>query len=124
MIGVMKNQTVSKAALIEAIADYLREELADGENIGATLKFSYLEGGAVLIDGKVKPCTVSTDDLAADCTVTLSLDTHVAMLCFLLDRAVAFRQGQMTIAGDIAVALRLAPLVSKPFHPPGEETRP
>ena len=120
----MKNQTVSNAALVEAIADYLREELADGDGIGATLKFSYLEGGVVLIDGKVQPRTVSTDDLPADCTVTLSLDTHVAMLRFLLDRAVAFRQGQMTIAGDIAVALRLAPLVSKPFHPPGEEPRP
>lgn len=123
MIGVMKNKTVKNEVLIEAIADYLRDELAGSDGVGASLKFSYLEGGAVLIDGKAGPNVVSTDDVVADCTVTLSLATHVAMLQFLLDRAVAFRQGQMTIAGDIAVALRLAPLVSKPFHPPGEEPR-
>lgn len=121
MIAVMEQKTLSDLELIDAIADYLRGELADGESIGATLKFSYWDGGTVWIDGNQQPCVVSTEDRDADCTITLSLATHVAMLRFLLDRAVAFRQGQMTISGDIAVAFRLSPLLSQPFYPPSEE---
>ncbi len=121
MIAFMKKQTSGDAALVGAVAGYLRRELAGGESIGAVLKFSYLEGGTVLIDGQAPACSVSTEDLEADCTVTLSLATHVTMLGFLLDQAVAFRQGQMTISGDISVALRLAPLLSQPFHPTDKE---
>lgn len=116
----MEKPNLSDAELIQAVVTYLQDELAHAKPIGARLKFSYLEGGSVLIDGTVSPCVVSSDDGEADCVVTLSLSTHTAMLRFQLDQGVAFRRGDLMISGDMATALRLAPLMSKRFRLPGE----
>lgn len=116
----MENQNLSDAELIEAIVAYLQSELENAAPIGARLKFSYSQGGAVLIDGTGSPVVVSSADGEADCVVELSLATHSAMLQFQLDQGVAFRRGDLKISGDMATALRLAPLMSQRFHPPGE----
>jgi len=43
------------------------------------------------------------------------------MLRFELDQTTAFREGRMRIKGNIAVALKLGPLVSTAFRIPGED---
>jgi len=116
----MENQSLTDAEYIEAIVVYLQGELENSAPIGARLKFSYTQGGAVLIDGTTSPVVVSSTDGEADCVVALSLATHLAMLQFQLDQGVAFRRGDLKVSGDMATALRLAPLMSQRFHPPGE----
>jgi putative sterol carrier protein len=114
----LKNPTSED--LLALLVAYLQDELADAPPIGAILKFDYSDGGCVLIDGADGSNGVSANDGPADCVVTLSLAAHLQMMRFELDQASAFREGRMRIKGNIAVALRLAPLISKPFRLPGE----
>jgi putative sterol carrier protein len=116
----MTKEVLSNDDLIKAITLYLRHELMEAPPIGARLKFAYVEGGSVLIDGSQTPSEVTAEDGQADCVVTLSLATHIAMLRFQLDQGEAFRRGELTISGDISVALRLAPRVSTRFRLPDE----
>ncbi len=106
--------------LLALLVVYLQDELGDAPPIKAVLKFDYSDGKCVVIDGSGGANQVSSNDAAADCVVSLSLGTHLQMMRFELDQTSAFREGHMSIKGNIAVALRLAPLVSKPFRLPGE----
>ncbi len=118
MIGEMTQKKPTHNELLKAVAAYLGEELASASPLGATLKFAYTEGGCIAIDGTGPQVRVVAEDVPADCTITLSLDTHIEMLRFELDQGHAFQQGKMRISGDIGAALRLAPRISKPFQPP------
>jgi len=113
-----KNPTAED--LLALLVVYLRDELGHAPPIGAVLKFDYSDGKCVVIDGSEGTNHVSSDDGPADCVVTLSLGAHLQMMRFELDQASAFREGHMRIKGNIAIALRLAPLISRPFRFPGE----
>jgi len=114
----LKNPTSED--LLALLVDYLQDELRDAPPIGAVLKFDYSDGKCVVIDGSGGTNRVSSDDGPADCVVSLSLAAHLQMMRFELDQATAFRDGHMRIKGNIAVALRVAPSISKPFRLPGE----
>ena len=43
--------------------------------LGATVKFNFEGAGCVFLDGKANPNTVSSEDLDADCTLTMSIET-------------------------------------------------
>lgn len=116
----MNMKAPSHSELVAALTDFLSRELKEAQPIGARLKFAYPEGGAILIDGSGKTNSVLAEDGAADCTVTLTAAVHAAMLRFELSQSDAFRKGKMRVHGELAVALRLAPLLAHPFRLPGE----
>jgi len=117
----MTFEDLSPQQLLSALATYLEKEVSGASPIGAILKFEYPDGGWLVIDGTGSTNRISQKDEDADCVVSLPLETHAQMLRFELDQTTAFREGRMRIKGNIAVALRLAPLISKAFRIPGED---
>ena len=82
--------------------------------LGGTLKFDFGEPGSVYIDGKSEPNTVSDGDgKAADCTISLSLETFEKMIKGELDGTSAFMQGKLRVAGDMGLAMKLGPILAK-----------
>ncbi len=116
----MTIEDLSPQELLSALAEYLDKEISGATPIGAVLKFEYPGIGCLVIDGAGDTNRVSLEDELADCVVSLALETHVQMLRFELDQTSAFREGRMRIKGNIAVALKLGPLISHAFRVPGE----
>jgi len=117
----MTFEDLSPQELLSALATYLEKEVSGASPIGAVLKFEYPDCGCLVLDGAGGTNKVSLTDQEADCVVSVPLETHAQMLRFELDQTTAFREGRMRIKGNIAVALRLAPLVSTAFRVPGED---
>lgn len=99
--------------LVSEIAEFLRQSLPANTMLGARLKFVDPDVGVVMIDGSQTPNVVSNRDEEADCTVEIdpAIPIHLKMLHLEIDQGLAFRRGLMRISGDVAVAVRLGPLL-------------
>jgi hypothetical protein len=101
---------------VTEITDLLRTAMARDVSLGARLKFVYPGAGTVMVDGSKTPNEVHNRDEQADCTVQIDPVLHLQMLRLEADQTLAFRQGKMRISGDVAVAIRLGPLVLKTIN--------
>jgi len=82
--------------------------------LGGTFKFDFGETGSIYIDGKSVPNTVSEGaGKAADCTISLSLETFDKMVTGELDGMSAFMQGRIRVSGDMALAMKLSSMLQK-----------
>ena len=97
--------------LVSEITEFLKQSLPAEPLLGARLRFVYPDCGVVFIDGRKAPNVVSNKDDEADCTVEIDPAVHLKMLHFEMDQGLAFRRGLMRISGDVAVAVRLGPLL-------------
>ncbi|HEY4344125.1 MAG TPA: SCP2 sterol-binding domain-containing protein [Parvibaculum sp.] len=104
------------AKAVAEITDLLRAAMARDVSLGAKLKFVYPGAGVVMVDGSKRPNEVHNRDEQADCTVQIEPVLHLQMLRLEADQTLAFRQGKMRISGDVAVAIRLGPLVLKTIN--------
>jgi hypothetical protein len=106
--------TIAEAQKAAAeITEFLRNAMPADASLGARLKFVYPGAGVVMVDGTKVPNEIHNRDEVADCTVQIDPVLHLQMLHLELDQGIAFRQGKMRISGDVAVAVRLGPLVLK-----------
>ena len=92
---------------LHAATKVLRERVGSDSGLGASLKFDCGSEGIVVIDGN----TVTNDDLDANCTVSLSLDTLKRLLLRELDPMTAFMTGKIKVDGDMDVAMKLRHLI-------------
>lgn len=99
---------------VKQIISQMSTAVGANSGLGGTLKFDFGESGSVLIDGKSTPNTV-TDGAGknADCTISVSLDTFEKMVKGELDGTSAFMQGKLRVAGDMGLAMKLAPILQK-----------
>ena len=96
---------------IEKFTETVRTKVGDDANLNSTIKFAFTEGGALYIDGKSKPNTVTNDESApADCTVKVSLADFAKLMARELDPTTAFMSGKIKIEGDMGVAMKLGRL--------------
>lgn len=95
---------------LETFTETVRSKVGADSGLNATIKFAFNEGGALFIDGKSKPNTVSNDDAAADCTVKVSLEDFSKLMERKLDPTTAFMMGKIKIEGDMGVAMKLGRL--------------
>ena len=99
---------------VQEIVTQMSTAIGDNSGLGGTLKFDFGEPGSVYIDGKATPNTVSDGDgKAADCTITLTLETFEKMVKGELDGTSAFMQGKLRVAGDMGLAMKLGPILAK-----------
>jgi putative sterol carrier protein len=95
-------------ASLQYITERFRRALEGQPGLDKTLKLDLRGEGFVFFDGQ----TISNDDRAADCTVSVSKDDLEALAKGALDPMGALMRGRMRVTGDMAVAMRLAPLLS------------
>jgi putative sterol carrier protein len=101
-------------AQIQQIISQMGGAIGVNSGLGGTLKFDFGDAGSVLIDGKSSPNTVSDGQgKSADCTISVSLETFEKMVKGDLDGTSAFMQGKLRVAGDMALAMKLGPVLQK-----------
>ena len=95
---------------LENFTETVRSKVGDDAKLNATIKFAFKEGGALFIDGKSTPNTVSNDEGPADCTVKVSLEDFGKLMERKLDPTTAFMMGKIKIEGDMGIAMKLGRL--------------
>ena len=90
------------------ITDRLQRALEGQAGLDKSLKLDLRGDGVVFIEGR----SVTNDDQPADCTVSVSKDDLEAMAKGTLDPMGALMRGRMRVAGDMSVAMRLAPMLA------------
>lgn len=98
---------------ITTIVNQMSQAINGNSGLNATLKFDFEGQGNIYLDGKSTPNTVTTENKAADCTITVSLDNFKKMASGELDGTTAFMQGKLKVAGDMGVAMKLGPIMAK-----------
>ena len=92
---------------IDSCTQHLATQVAAGGAFGSTLKFDCGEAGSVFIDGREDSLGVDRRVDAADCTVTISLDSLAALLKGELNPMAGFMAGKLRVDGDMGVAMKL-----------------
>lgn len=100
---------------LEKFTEQVRSKVGDDAKLNKTIKFSFKDdkgepAGVLFIDGKSTPNAVHNDDVAADCTVKVSLADFEQLMARKLDPTTAFMMGKIKIEGDIGVAMKLGSL--------------
>lgn len=96
-------------ATIEEITTQLRAAVGDDSGLGKTLKFDFKGAGVIHIDGGA----VTNDDLPADCTIVVSQADFEDLARGRLDPAMALMRGKLKVRGDMAVAMKLQPILAR-----------
>ena len=99
--------------VIGKITEGLRRAIGEDCGIKARLKLNFGSDGIILIDARKRPNRISNDDGAADCTLTMSLDTFQEIVSGHIDGPTAFMQAKVKVAGDMSVAMKVGPLLKR-----------
>ncbi len=93
--------------IISAAVKALNEKL-DGEQIDGSVKFVLVDEGSILIDAD----GARASDADADCTLTASVETFRGLLEGEINPTTAFMSGQLTVEGDMGLAMKLGSLLA------------
>jgi putative sterol carrier protein len=94
---------------LEEITDHFKTAVGADSGLGKSVKFDLKGEGVILIDGG----RVSNEDMPADCTISVSKADFEKLAQGKLDPTMAFMQGKLKVNGDMGVAMKLQPLLSK-----------
>lgn len=93
-----------------ALLAQLNEQAQGVDPIGATLKF-VIDEHTVFIDGTGDSNVVSQNDGEADCVISTSLETLMALRSGDLNPMMAVMGGKVKIKGDMSLAMKLQSLL-------------
>lgn len=86
-------------------------ELADENELNASVKF-VTEEGVVFLDAKQQPPVVTNEaEAEADCEIKMKLKDGLKMLDKKLSATTAFMVGKLKISGDMGVAMKVAKVI-------------
>lgn len=92
----------------------IRAELANNvkkiDPLGKLLKFN-LDDNYILIDGTNGQNIVSNDNIDANCTITMSIDTYLKLQRKEIKPFIATLKGKIKVKGDIGLAQKLKQLM-------------
>ena len=101
-------------AMVEQIVARMGAALGGDSGLGGSLKFYFGEAGSVLVDGKSVPNEVSDGTgKNADCTIAISLENVERLVKKDLGPTATFMQGKLKVSGDIGLAMKLGPILSR-----------
>ncbi|MFP4004605.1 MAG: SCP2 sterol-binding domain-containing protein [Alphaproteobacteria bacterium] len=103
----------SSGERLEELCGRLRSVLADVPPLGAVIEFDLGADGRLLVDARRRPPDVTPGSGAAACTLSMRLETLERVLAGEIDGTTAFMQGEMTISGDVELAVRLNELLAR-----------
>jgi len=95
---------------IQQIRSELAEKVKSIAPIGKKLKFK-LSDNVVLINGCGPSNVVSDEDLDADCTIVMSIDTYGKLQRQEIKPMIAALTGKIKVKGDIGLAQKLKQLM-------------
>lgn len=98
---------MSLATLTEQI-----QQLAEGHNLDARIKFDLGDAGVIYVDGKQQPPVVDNDDREAEVTVLVSESNLEKLLDGSLNAMTAFMMKKIKIEGNVGLAMKLAQMLS------------
>jgi putative sterol carrier protein len=85
----------------------IRERVGENSGLDAVIKFAFDEGGVIFIDGKSVPNVVSNEDLPAEVTLKMSLDTMNKLYRKETNGMMAFMSGKIKLDGNMMAAMKL-----------------
>ena len=94
---------------LEDLTKKVAEKANSVDAIDATVKF-IVDDGVIYVDGEGSHNTVTNEDKEADCEVEVSSENFNNMLEGELNPMMAFMNKDMTIDGDMTVAMKLTQL--------------
>lgn len=94
----------TKKSDIEVITHDFKTTSKDKVGFGKKVKLDFGSDGTILIDGTGKHIAISNDNVDADMTVVLSIDTFKKMGEGTLAGDKAVEQGLLSIDGDLSLA--------------------
>jgi len=97
---------------VQQIIAEMGKQLAANNGLGGTLKLDFGDAGSVLIDGRSAAVSDGAGK-SADTTISMGLDTYDKIVSGELDRTAAFMQGKLRVMGDMAIAMKLGPVLPK-----------
>ncbi len=96
-------------ATLDEITERFKAAVGSDSGLGRTVTFDLKGEGFIHVDGG----TVTNENAPADCTITVDKSDLEDMAQGRLDPTMAFMSGKLKIAGDMGVAMKLAPLMAK-----------
>ena len=96
---------------LAALTARVQSALGPGSGFDKKVKFDFGSVGKLLIDGAAGKAT--NEDGAADATVTVGFDDFLKLAQGALDPTMAFMQGKLKVEGDMSIAMKLQPILSK-----------
>jgi putative sterol carrier protein len=95
---------------IQEITDYIAKRAKSEPLFGGKLKFIFPEG-ILLIDGTGTENLISNDDLPADCSLKMDMNTFNKIHDGKTDALVAVLFGKIKLKGDSKLALKIKSLI-------------
>jgi putative sterol carrier protein len=105
-----RNKTNKLQMEIEQIKQELTENVKKIPALGKKLKFK-LDDDFILIDGTTDENIVSSDDVDANCTITMSKETYGKLQRKEIKPMMATLTGKIKVKGDIGLAQKLKQLM-------------
>lgn len=89
----------------------IKSRLGDLRGLNARVKFDFDQNGALFLDAKTSPPTLSRDPIAPDCTIRMSLENFDRMISGRLSPVLAFGTGKIKVQGSMGIAMKLSSLL-------------
>jgi putative sterol carrier protein len=96
----------NELGLIE-FTEGIRGRVGENSGLDTVIKFAFDEGGVIFIDGKSVPNVVSNEDLPAEVTLKMSLDTMNKLYRKETNGMMAFMSGKIKLEGNMMAAMKL-----------------
>ena len=93
---------------IDQIEAQMKARALNFVGLGALVKFDFGSIGALFIDGRTTPPTISREGVSPDTTLTISPENLVKLAEGQLAPTLAFMTGKLKVSGSMGIALKLA----------------
>lgn len=97
---------------IDQFAAGVRHKLGENSGLDTTIKFVFDCGSVVHVDGKSSPNSVTNEDLPAEVTLLLSIETVNRLYRRELNPMTAVMSGKIKIEGNAMAAMKLGQIFS------------